>query len=145
MADVVVTTREDREAAVGALCRGKHFRQGYELVHWEDTGELKPYDVARAIKYDGFTHAEAAGRLLDYRDEADRLTAVAAALASARIAAEARGRAAERERCAGMVREMAGLMDNGAMDACDDAESEAWKLCAEWTRDLAERIGKGEA
>lgn len=125
MADVVMT-RADREAALVAIY-GPQWRYELELhprvEAWVEGEELTP---ATAHQVPGL------------------MVRVARGYAGVRLAAEASGRAAEREKCAGMVREMADLMANGAMGADDDAECEAWKLCAEWTRDLAERIGKGE-
>ena len=73
-------------------------------------------------------------------------------------AAEASGRAAERERCAGMVREMAAKLDEAALRrdrALDKARGDAdgaflrgramgYEFAAMWTRGLAERIAKGE-
>jgi hypothetical protein len=75
-------------------------------------------------------------------------------------AAEARGRAAERERCAGMVREMArklGLLAEHAHIARKDRDAvsptpdylegsaDTYEKAEQLARDLAERIGKGEA
>lgn len=114
-------TPEDREAALVALY-GLQWRYALELhprvEAWVEGDELTP---ATAHQVPGL------------------MVRVARGYAGVRIAAEARGRAAERERCTGMVREMAEHCAGLPADSLN-RHSVVYEL-----RDLAERIGKGEA
>jgi len=129
MADVVVTTREDREAAARDF-HGDGWREilSAGFAQWVETGDAE------------------CGRRVD--------------VATVRAArGRAAARAAERERCAGMAREMAKKLDEDAkrlfnsgnpfapptdFDRECDGKAEQAKETASDLRDLAERIGKGE-